>query len=120
MVDSSIVFTLVYVTIFLLSLSFLGIRPVLYISLTVYRIISVADPDPGVFGPPGSGSISTCYGSVSGLGSGSFYHQAKIVRKTYCFVIPDPGVKKALGPGYRIRIRNTASHTERQLFYWVA
>jgi hypothetical protein len=33
---------------------------------------SVADPDPSdpyVFGPPGSGS-------------GSFYHQAKIVRKT--------------------------------------
>jgi hypothetical protein len=35
---------------------------------------SVADPD--VFGPPGSGSISQRYGS------GSFYHQAKIVRKT--------------------------------------
>jgi hypothetical protein len=31
--------------------------------------ISVADPDPYVFGPPGSGS-------------GSFYHQAKIVEKT--------------------------------------
>jgi hypothetical protein len=30
---------------------------------------SVADPDPYVFGPPGSRS-------------GSFYHQAKIVRKT--------------------------------------
>ncbi len=29
------------------------------------------------FGPPGSGSISTRYGS----GSGSFYHQARIVRK---------------------------------------
>jgi hypothetical protein len=44
---------------------------------------SVADPDPDppdshVFGPPGSvsGSISQRYGS------GSFYHQAKIVRKT--------------------------------------
>ncbi len=34
--------------------------------------------DPHVFGPPGSGSISQRYGS----GSGSFYHQAKIVRKT--------------------------------------
>jgi len=34
-------------------------------------------PDPHVFGPP-SGSISQRYGS----GSGSFYHQAKIVRKT--------------------------------------
>ncbi len=41
----------------------------------------VADPDPSdlyVFGPPGSGSISQRYGS----GFGSFYHQAKIVRKT--------------------------------------
>ncbi len=38
---------------------------------------SVADPnpaDPYVFGLPGSGSISQRYGS--------FYHQAKIVRKT--------------------------------------
>ena len=37
---------------------------------------SVADPDPPdphVFGPPGSGS-------------GSFYHHAKIVRKTYYLV----------------------------------
>ncbi len=46
------------------------------------------------FGPPGtgSGSISQRYGSGSGScsGSGSFYHQANIVRKTlistYCFV----------------------------------
>ncbi len=39
---------------------------------------SVADPnqDPHVFGPPGSGSTSQRYGS------GSFYHNAKIVRKT--------------------------------------
>jgi hypothetical protein len=42
---------------------------------------SVADPDPRVFGPPGfgSGSTSQRYGS----GSGSFYHHAKIVRKTW-------------------------------------
>jgi hypothetical protein len=39
---------------------------------------SVPDQDPHVFGPPGSGSISQRYGS----GSGSFYHQANIVRKT--------------------------------------
>jgi hypothetical protein len=46
---------------------------------------SVADPnpdpdppDPHVFGPPGSGSTGQRYGS----GSGSFYHHAKIVRKT--------------------------------------
>ncbi len=38
---------------------------------------SVVDPDPYVFGLPGSGSVSQRYGS----GSVSFYHQAKIVRK---------------------------------------
>jgi hypothetical protein len=49
---------------------------------------SVADPDPHVFGPSGSGSTSQRYGSGSGSGSGScsgsgsFYHHAKIVRKT--------------------------------------
>jgi hypothetical protein len=37
---------------------------------------SVADPNPHVFKPPGSGSTSQRYGS------GSFYHHAKIVRKT--------------------------------------
>ncbi len=47
----------------------------------VFQPDSVADPDPSdpyVFGPPGSesGSISQRHGS------GSFYHQAKIVRKT--------------------------------------
>ncbi len=36
-------------------------------------------PDPHVFGPPGSGSISQGYG----FGSGSFYQQTKIVRKTF-------------------------------------
>ncbi len=41
--------------------------------------ISVADPVRRIhmfFGPPGSGTISQRYGS------GSFYHQAKVVRKT--------------------------------------
>jgi hypothetical protein len=37
---------------------------------------SVPYPDPHVIGPPGSGSVSQRYGS------GSFYSQAKIVRKT--------------------------------------
>jgi hypothetical protein len=45
---------------------------------------SVADPDPNpdphIFEPPGSGSISQRYGS--GFGSGSFYHHEKIARKT--------------------------------------
>jgi hypothetical protein len=50
-----------------------------------FRFFRVADPDPPdpyVFGPPGSGSISQRYGSGFGFGSGSFYHHAKIVRKT--------------------------------------
>ncbi len=64
----------------------------------VIGLTSVADPDPNpdpdppdpqVFGPPGSGSGSTSqrYGSGSGScsGSGSFYHHAKIVRKTLIF-----------------------------------
>ncbi len=40
------------------------------------------DPDPHVFGPPGSGSGSASQRYGSGSGSGSFYHHAKIVRKT--------------------------------------
>jgi hypothetical protein len=39
-------------------------------------------PDPHVFGPPGSGSTIQRYGSGSGSGPGSFYHHAKIGRKT--------------------------------------
>jgi hypothetical protein len=39
---------------------------------------SVAYPDPHVFGSPEFGSVRPRYG----LGSGSFYHQAEIVRKT--------------------------------------
>jgi hypothetical protein len=38
---------------------------------------SVADSDPHVFEPPGSGSTGQRYGS------GSFYHHAKVVRKTF-------------------------------------
>jgi hypothetical protein len=46
---------------------------IIYVQVTS----SVMDPDPDlVFGPPGSESISQRYGP------GSFYHQAKIVRKT--------------------------------------
>ncbi len=42
------------------------------------------NPDPHVFGPPGSGTTSQRYGSGTGscTGSGSFFHRAKIVRKT--------------------------------------
>jgi hypothetical protein len=58
-----------------------------FFSTSRHRWPVFADPDPDpdpsdphVFGPPGSGSgsISQRYGS----GSGSFYHQVKIVRKT--------------------------------------
>ncbi len=63
-----------------------GIRKILS---PVYGFFSVAHPDPNlyphVFGPPGSGSISQRYGS--GSGSGSFYHHAKIVRKTLIPII---------------------------------
>ncbi len=46
--------------------------------MTTFWEISVADPDPDPhdFGPLGSGSTS------QRNGSGSFYHHAKIVRKT--------------------------------------
>ncbi len=48
-------------------------------------LTSVTDPDPYVFRPPGSelGSVSQMYGSRSG----SFYHQAKIVRKTLILTV---------------------------------
>jgi hypothetical protein len=38
---------------------------------------SVPDQEPKYFGPPGSGSVSQRYGT------GSFHHQAKIVRKPF-------------------------------------
>jgi hypothetical protein len=44
---------------------------------------SFGDLAPDIFGPPGSGSISTRYGSGSGSGYGSFSYQAKIIRKTF-------------------------------------
>jgi hypothetical protein len=40
---------------------------------------SVPDPNPHVFGPPAYESTIQMFGS----GSGSFYHEAKIVRKTF-------------------------------------
>jgi hypothetical protein len=58
----------------------------LYISVNS----SVADPNPDppdllVFGPPGSGSGS--FSQIYGFESGSFYHLAKIVRKTLIFTV---------------------------------
>jgi hypothetical protein len=50
----------------------------LFLSSYYFVGTSVVDPDPPVFGPPGSGSTSQRHGS----GSGSFYQYAKIVRKT--------------------------------------
>ncbi len=67
---------------------FTKVLPVLHHPIPYFMVkTSVADPDPNpdpldpyVFGPLGSGYISQTqrYGS----GSGSFHHQAKIVRKT--------------------------------------
>ncbi len=62
--------------------------------LKIYIIlVSAPDPDPPdphVFGPPGYGSGSFSQRCGSGSVSGSFYHQAKIVRictlDSYCFV----------------------------------
>jgi hypothetical protein len=48
------------------------------ITIKISHLNSVVDPDPYVFGPPGSGSVNQRHGSRSG----SFYRQAKIVRKT--------------------------------------
>jgi hypothetical protein len=51
-------------------------------TIFLYKESSVLDPDPNpdphVFGPPGSKSGSTSQRNESG----SFYHEAKIVRKT--------------------------------------
>jgi hypothetical protein len=56
------------------------------LSVKVFCSVADPEPDPHVFGPPGSGSGSTSQrygsGSCSGSGSGSFRHRAKIVRKT--------------------------------------
>jgi hypothetical protein len=78
--------------------------------LYYYRFSSVPDPDPPdphVFGPPGSGSISQRYGS------GSFHHQAKIVRKilipAYCFVTSFELFIFGTDPRIRIRIHTKMS-----------
>ncbi len=50
------------------------------------RILNPCVPgDPWVLGPPGSGSVSQRYGSR--FGSGSFNHQAIIVRKGSVFAV---------------------------------
>jgi hypothetical protein len=46
---------------------------------------SVADPDPYVFGPPGSGSGSSSQRRGSGSGTGSLHHQAKKSKKNLLF-----------------------------------
>ncbi len=70
----------------------------LFVSFHVYYC-SVADPDPDVFGPAGSGSVSTRYGS------GSFSNQSTTVRKPliptvfwllYDFLLLKNAVKVAL------------------------
>jgi hypothetical protein len=59
-----------------------------YLFLKVHFNVADPNPDPHVFGPPGSGSPSQRYGSRSGSGSGSFYHHAKIVRKPLIPLVP--------------------------------
>ncbi len=49
-------------------------------SLSGKKVCHVVDPDPYVFEPPGSGSVSQRYGSGSGSRSWSFYHKANIVK----------------------------------------
>jgi hypothetical protein len=54
-------------------------RPCTKKTLKLTLHYSFADPNPYVFGPPGS--VSQRYGS------GSYYHKAKIVRKTLRFLL---------------------------------
>jgi hypothetical protein len=67
---------------------FFCLCPIKICDILIFFTCSVADPDqnpdsdvpdPHVFGPSGSGSISQRYGSGSGFGS--FFHLAKIVIK---------------------------------------
>ncbi len=81
------------------------------VSYTALPLQSVADPDPHIFGPPGSTSQR--------YGSGYFYH-AKIVRK---WQDPDPLVR-SMDPRIRIHprmswIRNTAPSSEGGGVGWV-
>ncbi len=71
----------------------------------LYNITSVADPDPYVLGPSGSGSSSQRYGS------GSFYHQAIIIIKTLI-----PTVCDLFMPFYlwKLCARNVASKSNKQ------
>ena len=57
--------------------------PVSHTIYFLYLSCRVPDPDPHVFGPPGSGSISQRYE----FGSGSFCQQAMIVRKALITVL---------------------------------
>jgi hypothetical protein len=93
-----------------------------------YVTTSVADPDPNpsdpyVFWPPGSGSICQRYG----FRSGSFYHQAKIVRKTLIptiFMVPHPDphldpdpLVRVMDPRIQIRTRTKISWISNTGYY---
>jgi hypothetical protein len=69
---------------YILERYFRSFVPILWIRIRVDLDLDLDLQDPYVFGPPGSASgfISHKYGSGSRSGSGSFHHQAKIVRKT--------------------------------------
>ncbi len=79
-------------------------------------LTSVADPDPPdphVFGPPGSGSISQRYGS----GSGSFYHPAvrKILIPTALWLLLDFLSLKMM---YKYLQKVISKKTFKNLFCW--
>jgi hypothetical protein len=54
----------------------------MYLQRVIGRKTIVGDPDPHVFGPPGSGSISRRCGSGSGSGSRSYPFSLKCVGRT--------------------------------------
>jgi hypothetical protein len=108
-------------TLLLLALEFLHTHKY---SLQYHAATCIAaelDPVPYAFGPPGSGSISTRYGS--GPGSGSFFHQAKVVKASN-FLLPSwRALMKIAGSGVgsesvsqkvRIRIHGSAMLAKRQ------
>ncbi len=76
-----------YVPFYHTGLNFRLAHRIYLLGLTLHTRHLTSVPDPHVFGPSGSGSISQEYGSGSGYGF--FYNQAEIVRKTLISTICD-------------------------------
>ncbi len=66
--------------------SIFAIKCPIYLVIVSISVPDPDPPDPHVFGPPGSGSEFTS--QRFGSGSGSFYHQAKIVISYYYRGLP--------------------------------